>query len=120
MQTIILKWKDILDIVPDVTFYKFKDELDKWKWIVDPDGPIYHIEVDWLWVWLHQDWDYVIYMRYLDKANEKEYVLYDEEYYDMNDEIFFKRFIDELDELYDIQDTLRSEWKLSYDILEWL
>jgi hypothetical protein len=38
----------------------------------------------------------------------------------MNDEIFFKRFIDELDKLYDIQDTLRSEWKLSYDILEWL
>ena len=54
------------------------------------------------------------------ELTEKEYVLYDEEYYDMNDEIFFKRFIDELDELYDIQDTLRSEWKLSYDILEWL
>lgn len=117
MQTIFLKWKEILNVIPDLTFFKFKDEFDKWNWIVAPDWPIYHIEVDWLWVWFHQDWDNAIYMRYKDETNQKEYVLYSEECSDKNDEMLFKQFIDQLDDMFTKQDDSEC---LTYDILSWL
>ena len=117
MQKIFLKWKEILNVIPDLTFFKFKDEFNKWNWIVAPDSPIYHIEVDWLWVWLHQDWDNAIYMRYKDETNQKEYVLYSEEYSDKNDEMLFKQFIDQLDDMFTKQDDSECS---TYDILSWL
>lgn len=84
--------EQILSTVPWWSVFHLKDKLDLWEWTNDLAN--HYIETEWLLLKFDAS-DHVIHLQYTDK-NWKVYILYHEIYRDLNDEIYFYEFINEL------------------------
>lgn len=96
--------KRIARIVPYYSFCEFYDKLIKWE--RTENDCIYSLEAWNLLVVIHHDWDCCIHFQYTDKFNWIKYRLYNSEYYDTNDVIQWKEFVEDLkDELEFIEEA---------------
>lgn len=87
--------KEIVSLVPGISFFKLQDALKNPKRDLNRDAPIYSLRIDGLTLQIDLDWDYAIVLTYRD-LNNKRHLLYYKTYYDANDLIFFQEFVDDI------------------------